>query len=108
MTVVSVPEVFAPLGPLTMQRASAVLEAGRRIAQAGPAVVDLAAVDQPLENRGNGRLPQQRGHKIYEGRVDVIRRNGGRDTIEEHAHWSPPVRSNANEAGKAPADPFMT
>lgn len=44
MTVVSVPEVFAPLGPLTMQRASAVLEAGRRIAQAGPAVVDLAAV----------------------------------------------------------------
>ena len=36
--------VFAPQGPLTMQSAAAALEEGRRLAKAGPLVVDLAAV----------------------------------------------------------------
>jgi len=39
------PAVFAPQGALTMHRAAAVLEEGRRMVQAGPVVVDLAAVN---------------------------------------------------------------
>ncbi|ENO89230.1 STAS domain-containing protein [Thauera linaloolentis] len=39
-----VPAVFTPQGPLTMHRAAAALEEGRRLAKAGPLVVDLTAV----------------------------------------------------------------
>lgn len=39
------PAVFAPQGSLTMRDAAAVLEEGRRLAKAGPLVIDMAAVE---------------------------------------------------------------
>jgi phospholipid transport system transporter-binding protein len=45
MSEVPVPAVFSPQGPLTMHGAAAVLEEGRRLAKAGPLVIDMGAVE---------------------------------------------------------------